>query len=206
MYASLSNSFARANRAQQHLTQLERELISFWRSADLPDAREHGVTGTVTFITGVLVPDTFSILVEECIYNLRAALDYLVYELAISSLCRISGIGCLSEFARSREWLDHLKQRKNYLKGLTEEHKAMFKQLQPFPQSNWTKTLQEVSNPDKHRTLNVVNPSQRITTLHSDDVPDYYLSFDDGSPVTQTLQDLQVRVSAVLESFNGIFQ
>ena len=204
LYTSLANAFARTHRAQHHMAQIERELTSFWSFADLPDAREtdHGMTGTFTFITGVLVPDILSILIGECIYNLRAALDYLVYELAILDSGQIQDG---TQFPIESTPARFESRRNTYLKGLSDEHKEMIKTLQPFPERNWTSTLQSVSNPDKHRTLTIVNPSQRVDYPYSDARPDYYLSFDDGSPVIPTLQDLHVQINNVLDSINVEF-
>lgn len=99
--------------------------------------------------TAVLSPD-YSILTGEAIYNLRSALDYLVYELAIAD----SGVvprGTQFPIADSADGFR--RRRSNYLKGLSEEHKDA---IGAYSGADWAKILRDISNPDKHRALTVI--------------------------------------------------
>ena len=84
---SLDNAYARADRAQQHLESLKRELDKAFANpspifSQLGDAMADGDFIIVDY-SGRLLRPIWGILVGETVYNLRAALDYLVYELAI---------------------------------------------------------------------------------------------------------------------------
>jgi hypothetical protein len=95
-------------------------------------------------------PPIISIVLGEICYNLRSALDYLIYELAAYDakapqdgtqflICDTPQI-----FARDKA---------SKLKGLSSEHVAGIEQLQPYNGCHWIKVLQTISNPDKHRSL-----------------------------------------------------
>jgi hypothetical protein len=45
------------------------------------------------------------------------------------------------------------RQKRGSLKGLNERHVAKIEALQPYNGCDWTKTLRDISNPDKHRNI-----------------------------------------------------
>lgn len=177
------------------------------------------------------LPPIFSILVGETIYNLRAALDYLVYELAFLDVGQIQkgtqfpienwppDKRLLNAFKKS--WAPKGKHR--YLCGINPEHKAPIRRLQPFAGCTWTETLRDLSNPDKHKTLTktqVTDTAVEMVTvdltgqairlfpeytvkMHSDFSPN--ILFDNGKRVMETLQELQRQVTAVLDMFRPAF-
>lgn len=113
----------------------------------------------------------FSILLGETVYNLRAALDYLIYELAILDSCQVQKGTQFpiedTEQGWRRRWKGVIINRKGkpirggcYLPGLALRHKASIRFLQPCYGCNWTRRLRIISNPDKHRTLTVVGGTQ----------------------------------------------
>jgi len=91
----LDGAYQRVKRAGVHLANLKRRSNILCQEKSgavviqrkpatflLPDGRKiRGVLGSAAFPIGP-TPQIFSILAGEVIYNLRAALDYLVYELA----------------------------------------------------------------------------------------------------------------------------
>jgi hypothetical protein len=90
------------------------------------------------------------ILIGEICYNLRSALDYLVFELAKFD----SGVpqdNTQFPIEDTEKGFDrHAKAR---LKGINPSHIASIKCLQPCAGCDWTKTLRDISNPDKHREV-----------------------------------------------------
>jgi len=86
MSHQLDGAFARVNRAAVHIAELKATIDVFRQAyhdavasqfdADLPDQSEFSPKP-------VPAPEQIGILVGEICYNLRASLDYLVYELAI---------------------------------------------------------------------------------------------------------------------------
>lgn len=165
------------------------------------------------------VPLKYSVLIGETIYNLRACLDYLVYELALLD----SGVvqngtqfptdKCPETFnGRSRNWL----------RGVNPIHTAAIERLQPYNGVNWTKWLQALSNPDKHRHL-ILTEHGSIAEMTASPDPAYiasdnppprvelnisamFIAFDDGLPVIDALEEIKTGVAKVLDYFNPEFQ
>src|SRR5207244_3188884 len=82
----LDGAFQRVSRAGEHLEQLKREIEAFrhhQRQLVLFDFQSRSKEDLLGDGTEVAPPLLFSILIGEVCYNLRAALDYLIYELAI---------------------------------------------------------------------------------------------------------------------------
>src|SRR5689334_11619575 len=89
-----------------------------------------------------------SVVVGEIVYNLRAALDYLVYVPAEQdSGARQSG----TQFPIEDSQQGFTAHRPTRLKGVSDEHAAVIRQFQPYRGCEWTRTLRDLSNPDKHR-------------------------------------------------------
>ena len=85
MKPSLDNAYARVRRAEHHLSKLKSESPGILSSVlGWAEGQEGLVVPDLPVDDGITsLPPTFGIRVGEAIYNLRAALDYLVYELAI---------------------------------------------------------------------------------------------------------------------------
>lgn len=102
-------------------------------------------------------PDTgaLSIFAGECICNLRAALDYLIYNLAWLDSANEVEQTQFPIVDKSSSW----KQQRNYrLKGVNERHANAVREYQPFVGCDWTRRLRDYSNAEKHRTLVTVTP------------------------------------------------
>ena len=161
------------------------------------------------------------ILIGEAIYNLRAALDYLIYELAFFDSGSIQKGTQFPIEDTEKRWniaAYGSSKRRPLLEGLNKGHKTAIKGLQPCCGCEWTGTLRRISNPDKHRTLTVVRPQKGIwfgetmggtphvlsTSSESVDVDievTFQVQFDDGTPVIETLEVLHSKVTSVLDSF-----
>lgn len=93
-----------------------------------------------------------AILVGEFSYNLRAALDYLVHQLAALD-------GAAPRFRNFPIELDPKKwqkRRTTWLKGIRDEHVKVVERHQPFAGAHWLHLLKTINNPDKHQALTVV--------------------------------------------------
>jgi len=133
---SLDDAYARIRRAKQHLARFKRELAAFWGD----EGRRLWIPNATTGIfeeqaTPDLVPPTFGILVGECIYNLRAALDYLIYELAILDSGKIQERTQFPIEDTVKRWKTKCASR---LKGLSVVHQACIERLQPCFGCKWT--------------------------------------------------------------------
>ena len=213
---SLEYADARVERAKQHLIHLKRRHAIFWNrpiKEILPDPR---------------IPPLFSILVGEIIYNQRAALDYLVFELAILDSRRIQKYTQfpIEDWPEEAAAQNKLKKcwapegKHPMLRGISVSHKAILRQFQPFEGCNWTRELRELSNPDKHRRTWEVfwqidfspdrphRKAKRSRSKPSMNMQDMFagqILFEDRSPVIETLQVFQREVPAVLDMFRREF-
>jgi hypothetical protein len=168
----LDGAFKRVNRADVHIREL-RELIERFRQQNEDkiaaqkrfDAKQLALKPGQK-LTGVErnplpdLPEDVPIIVGEVIYNLRAALDYLIYELAIKdSGSPKSGTQFPVEDVKSdpknpRRGFD--ARARECLTGVNPVHVEAIEALQPYAGNRWLKILREISNPDKHRQLTVV--------------------------------------------------
>jgi hypothetical protein len=171
------------------------------------------------------------ILVGEICYNLRSALDYLIFELAkLDSGAEQRGtqfpvVDTKNDFEGRRTTA--------FLKGVNASHIAAVEALQPYMGCNWTARLRDFSNADKHRHFVVTGGETRITVhssldtdlskiqgvtfqrsaphpLTGDEVQMKVhiagtVTFDDGSPILETLQELKNNVARTLGDFKPDF-
>ena len=157
-------------------------------------------------------PEVFSVLVGEIVYNLRAALDHLVYELArMDSGAEQAG----TQFPIFSKAEAFNRQR---LTGVSDAHVAMLEAMQPFNGGAWLARLAEISNRDKHRklfavlrpvsavTLQAERPeSAAATSTHLKVILSVPLMFPDRALVLPTLKSLSGQVGDTIETFRPEF-
>ncbi len=161
----------RYERAREHLAHIKAEVEAIYEGFARVAAGEHPETRRYTVVFPELQqpPPTLSVRVGEMIYNLRACLDYVVFEFARhDSGERQEG----TQFPIEDEEEFFLKTRRpTYLKGISDEHVALIEEYQPYKGCNWTGLLRGLSNPDKHRELHLLlaqlDDNIEIATGHS---------------------------------------
>jgi hypothetical protein len=220
---SLDDARVRVDRAKHHIASLEREI-----AAVLPPNRR--ITAAVaggSFMGGgtqyVSAPPILSILIGETIYNLRAALDYLVHELFLLDTGEVHNSTKFLIVDSKKEWHSHLpsptttrKQlRKMWLHRLTAAHRAALKALQPYHGCKWTQRLRNLSNPDKHRRLLTIDASVNQSghgaiggigpVMVTFDLATK-VAFEDGSPVIETLNLFEKKVINAIDDFDPDFK
>jgi len=197
MTPSLDGAYARVARAREHLAALASAVASVSVPANTTGAFED--IGTATPVDPI-----HSILVGEITYNLRSALDYLIYELALLDTASIQEKTQFLIIDSPSDWKQEAKRR---LPGLSPVHQDAIRMLQPFSGCQWTRTLRDTSNSDKHRHLAIVQaPSAAVVELSSRQAATIHLlAFDDGRPVVSTLEELCGNVTDVLDSFRPEF-
>jgi hypothetical protein len=169
-------------------------------------------------------PMTLSVRIGEVVYNLRAALDYLVYELAYlhrDEPCDGTQFPIEDYEQAFNNRRTGRRVRGRYIPGFLEHisigHFTAIKRLQPCHGCNWTKTLRDISNPDKHRHLTVAGQrgftilGMSVTKTTDTEVEVNlpvmtFVAFEDGSNVIATLSELLTQVRAVLEQFKPCFE
>ncbi len=234
-YPSLDRAFARVSRGEEHLADCVRQLGRRGKKqldAITFDADQNHPKQIVVDKPELPLDFTFSILIGEIIYNLRAALDYLIFELAaLDSGCVIEGTQFPIE-SNKKGFKSCV--RRGWLEGLNATHIALIEGLQPYRGNAWAAALKNLSNPDKHRAL---TPSQveheftfhiadrdhiadfsdipgAIRTAVTADGTEVYIKavllsavqFRDGTPVIETLEEIKSQIARVLETFKPDFQ
>jgi hypothetical protein len=232
---SLVGAFHRVNRAGEHLREFMRRVEAIRQeqldviSWDFDPERMGEIKVNRTRM--VLIPLQLSILVGEVCYNLRAALDYLVYELAIlDSGSAVDGTQFpIEDKPKGFAW----RQKGSWLNGINPAHVAAIEALQPYRGCDWTRKLRELSNPDKHRRLHLNQGGFELSVYpHADRLrflglpgsitsaidpitgKEVYvqvdltleIQFSDGTPVVETLKEIQTQVAIAVDAFQPDFQ
>lgn len=183
---SLAGAFARIDRADRHIDELKLLIEGYRKSQEekfIADEKAINARMNQLFryspgakissrVRSEILPDfplEAAVIVGEIIYNLRAALDYLVYELAWhDSGSEKHGTQFLIEKFRidPKDPDRGFEPRsKTCLVGLYQRHIDTLEDLQPYKGCAWTKTLKSISNPDKHRRLTAVGGTFEATTV-----------------------------------------
>lgn len=235
----LDDAVARVNRAQEHISELESIVATYaqrigddHRIVDYDPVAKKKVFKFTEPERNLLLP----IVVGEIVYNLRAALDYIVYALAREDSGVVQeGTQFLIEDVKSdpnnRSGGFDAKI-KRFLKGVSQAHIDAIEMLQPYKGTEWTKTLRDISNPDKHRELaksqahvwtvifeetgnnppmlvgakkySAASPDDTDVHMHTQNIVE--IRFRDGLPVIETLKILQSQVAATIELFKPEFK
>jgi hypothetical protein len=183
-----------------HLTQASELIGGFGDACKQYVVAEHDGHGHLfIYLSRVAdLPLMLPVVISDAIHNMRAALDYIVFELALLDVGQPQdGTQFLIEDVKSdpadaRRGFDGRKGR--YLKGLNARHIDMIEALQPYkPGMDWSKTLRDISNPDKHRNLTVLQPVPRL-------IRRYVVTFDskvdlNANPIRFTADQVQVDAS-----------
>jgi hypothetical protein len=224
----LDGTYERMARAGEHLADLrdradaiceeKRQGVVIHREPtrfQLEDGREiDGVFARADW-TSEPIPVVISILIGEVIYNLRAGLDYLVYALANPGTVVVNE---KTQFPIENTENAFVSRRNTFLKGVTDKHVASIERLQAFDGCDWTRTLRDLSNSDKHRHHTIVANPVHVTTAPGSteaiiagevvDVEDdiaVSIFFRDRTPVIETLEQLLSEVTQVLDAFKPEF-
>lgn len=235
----------RHERAGEHIDHIKREVEPIYERFSEVATGQHPETGgyAVMFPKAQEPPPTLAVRVGEAIYNLRAALDYIVFELARLDSGEPQD-GTQFPIEDRKEVFDETR-RNTYLRGVSDSHVALIEEYQPYQGCNWTGILRTLSNPDKHRALHLlltqVDPEIEVSTGHrftAEDLdrapvvasndPDAKareprflgrsrhmqvdlklvasVTFSDGPPVVETLEEMEFEVEALIQRFAAEFQ
>jgi hypothetical protein len=161
-FASMTSANVKSWRAQEHLESVEKELEGFRKSTHCPmfrhcqlDTREQCWT-----VDGDLPTPShrFSLYIGDFLYNMRASLDHLVWDLVISCGSDPTRRNAFPLFDSVERWARLQDAR---LAGITNEDiRAVIKDCQPCFGRNPFRNrhlflLEELGNVDKHRRFNL---------------------------------------------------
>jgi hypothetical protein len=156
---ALDGAWRRFQRADAHLAEAQMLIGEFGntcRNHIVADNDTDPTKPTFSLKTAPDLPLMLPVVISDAIHNLRAALDYIVFELARKDSGKTQD-GTQFLIADSKPRFDERSAK--YLNGLSVKHVAMIERLQPYMGVDWTKSLREISNPDKHRQLTFLNDS-----------------------------------------------
>lgn len=158
----LDGAFDRVDRAEEHLVDLKRRISEWsvaYRNTALADFNSRGSDEPLRGPQLHTVPSIFSILLGEICYNLRAALDYLIYELARED----SGIDQDGTQFPIEDTPEGFQARidRGSLYGLNPDHVTAIEALQPYHGQPWLKIFRGISNRDKHRFIVAIGSEAR---------------------------------------------
>lgn len=223
---------ARLRRANEHLSDLKRKIDRLLKpyineTVDHPEFDGLCKPGDVVYVDSTSwVRDTIGlrILADECLHNLRSALNYLVLTLIEHDSPPIKGrnggyylppIPRRISFPIESSPKRFAGHRSALFKGVSNEHVAMIERLRPYNGCHWIERLRDLTNGSKHRCL--IDVSLCIQHVAGEPLEDetegtkgnpmyvYWVEpdvlFDDGSPVIETLEKPHLHVSQVIEIF-----
>lgn len=160
---SLADVQAKLDWAGHHLDTLEAAIQSFKDTDPIPVGRKFDPDSSeeVWYVNGVPKepPDALSFIAGDFLANLRASLDYLVWQLVLENNGTPNRRNAFPVTTHPDWWADALKPRKR-LNGVDAKAVAAIKQLQPCFGTNpyrvkWLEWIEELTVIDKHRHLHL---------------------------------------------------
>ena len=154
------------------------------------------------------VPVRWSILIGEILYNMRSALDHLVWQLVLNNE---QTPGRNNKFPIAKSYQDWQREKIRTLKGASQRHQAMIGYLQPFTGGinlpfdvSRLKLLDDLGNIEKHRHLVVAviasNGIEPMTLeLNQSELDD----LDTRPPFKGTAFNAKIEKGKVLARFNN---
>ena len=152
---------AKLRRAEHHIEVIRSEANRVCADVERRIVREaHEDVDEQVWIYRGETPDApveWSIIVGEILYNLRSALDHLVWQLVIANG---QTPGRHNEFPVTTNHEGWQKVKDSYLRGMSERHKRMIGYVQPYTGGinlpfdvSMLKVLNDLGNIEKHRHL-----------------------------------------------------
>ena len=161
----LASSLLKVQRAAEQIAHLASGMKAFLDSNPYRIVRDvDHVAGRIAWRTTVRepCPPIWSVLIGECLHNLRSALDYMIWDLVILETGK-HPVVTKSQFPIFLHEAGYNERAKGFLKGVGNKPRAVIKALQPFSTGENERSplwqLHELSNWDKHRSL-------RLTGAH----------------------------------------
>jgi hypothetical protein len=155
---TLSAAYTKLGHSKKHLDTLWGEIVPFLKAHGAPITDERDGT-SLKVKTPVLpaIPEHFSLILGDAVQNMRAALDYLIYQLAKLDDPGVDHekITMFPVFSDPGEFRRNGVRR---IRMLSPDHQARIEALQPYKRGNRAARhplarLIDLSDHDKHRLL-----------------------------------------------------
>ena len=157
-------------RAHEQIETLEREINEWFASINiqmyLKEAPGQHWPWLVVHPSDYIPPIRLSVLAGECVHNMRSALDNLICGLALTQDRDAKCTG--TAFPILKDEADWNKKAGGYLKGVSNAAREVIRKLQPWIDTTTPHPLvilNNLSNIDKHRTLNFTLAYNRDATF-----------------------------------------
>ena len=205
---NLAGIHAKIRRAEQQIQMISDEADEICKDVQQCIVREvHQDLDEQTWVyrgPTLSAPIEWSVIIGEILYNLRSALDHLVWQLVLAN-DQIPGRH--NEFPITKDHEQWQRERSNLLKGVGQRHQAMIGYLQPFTGGinlpfdvSKLNALNDLSNIEKHRHL--------IVTVLASSVSDVNIPALEkprtGPPLKGTTFNRQLKTGKVLAKFNNV--
>ena len=169
MVPELEGIYEKIKRADECISNLERESSAFFATSaypDIPQDDDERFQTVLNYHRGRPIPIRFKVLAGEIAHHLRSSLDHLMWQLSSKSKRAEDPSGI--EFpilAKKPSGKDEIARYNRRVEGLSAEAKVFVDQLQPYseprPHENPLFVIHEMDRVDKHRDLVIVFPSFR---------------------------------------------
>lgn len=164
--------------------------------------------------SGDLFAAKVRVVIGECASCLRNALNYLTCAVAEQD-SRTPAANSV-QFPLESSPDSFFDNRNRFLRGVADEHLAFFERFQPYNAGEPFKLLRDLSNAYRHREL--IRVQQKIEWIEASPPPpqtyrlpadhevrmDHFsvaISLAEGTPVVQTLEEIQRRVREAVKEF-----
>ena len=154
------------------------------------------------------VPVEWSVMIGEILYNIRSALDHLIWQLVLTN-----GLtpGRHNEFPIAKDHKRWQQEKARVLKGVSQRHQVMIGYLQPFTGGTGLsfgvsnlKVLDCLSNTEKHRhvVVAVIASSGIERTILGVTQPELS-DFDSDPPLKGSVYHARIEPGRILAEFNN---
>jgi hypothetical protein len=144
----LKGCYARINRSKRYIDETKQLLINVARECE--EQLVVNPDNTLFFDHVPEIPADLPLAISDAVHNMRAALDYLVYQLAKLDSGAFQDDTQFPIADDKNSFDDSARKR---LKWLDRHHVDRIELLQPYNDIKWTRNLRDISNRDKHRDL-----------------------------------------------------
>ncbi len=230
----------RLARARQLIGTMHRQYQRWANVHESPEVKQSFNPGTgvlniqpMIHKASVIYVPRISLTLGEVNYNVRSALDFLVYSIAraCNNGVEVKGTQFPLEDEESTYWMrwtgkapktgKPIRPNAHWLKGIPKDVADNLAHYQPW-QCDWTKLLREISNLDKHRHLTtlttttrlvperpirrVIDPVNRTQSFHLKGQVEVSVALPDGMDVVYAAHLIQSEARALIRSYAGRFK
>jgi len=184
----LHGAFLKVVRAQDHLNDLRLKLLALQdgECQIVPEKDEDSGRGVLRINIVPKPTGEFSVIVGECLYQIRSPLDHIIYALVETNGQKPTDRTMFPICTKPDKFAGQVKSGR--LNGVPAKALAIIESLQPYDgRDNPLRIMADLHNTDKHRTLN-------LTTAVAEDA---VIEWNSHSPLIMMLGNTELRDGAV---------